>query len=883
MQRIFFVAACQVFLAVRDHKAIDKLSDNRNSPRNMIKLPYHSGFTRKTVFFRLTVILAVLAALISSVFAQDTSSMSDEEKKALEKIIGEEEELKRPTGKASKSGKGGFEQSDTPDNEDADEDSESIQIQQGDVLKKREIVSKAQKHQSDAHVTKQFDQQMKRVRGKVPAEDVDLYLRYKPSPAARQDEAVRTYEKKQWDKMIADYKAKLRNSERLAKFDNELRQTAGGNKNEGQTGPTRQSSNDTSSTTKTNGGKARPGQLSGQGVKGGSAAFEQMAKSLGLAGDGSDIGESNLDGTEQTGSASGSAGTKTAGQNGAQAGHSAKNKNVSSGKSQVTRASPNQDQTGSGKGGRSDGAKGNSADNDKTMANNRNSTSSPSIKNMAARTGDGGIASTAQSSGSTSGSKGPNQTTTMRGKSGNAATKAAEGATAFNGNSSGSKSGVPSKPHNTAPKSAPSTGTANTEAASAEAKTKASSTGNAKTVAGSGSSSTSPGMGQTLAEAMGRPSGASAKTLQSQFGFQKILQNIAAVDQEAKAGQSSGRTDGGTTGNSDQQPIASKSVLENTGEQQISSIGKGSGSSDSAAAPSSSRTGEKELASLSEGDEAGEPAAENSKMESDNGTLPQNDGATTEVSEKSPPSEDGKRKVNAEKDNEGQPKIAGKPVPESTNNASQVDRHQMMIDRAKDQSKRGAAIEKYIRSMTDNEIVLSKEEQAIVGAEIEKLKTLSPKEVANLKETADGYRETVNDMPSESEMQAFADEKTDGENWSIYTFAAKMVKNAAEIVLSAGEIIPGVNKVAGGDLAAKGRTENADDPKATETGVSGRVFHTTTSTGAGKGTTNIEGELERNMSNRAARIKQEREALEKSAEYYDRLHYLAQNAELNKP
>ena len=145
-------------------------------------------------------------------------------KKNWKLCIGKEDPLDL-TGKPNKSGKGGFFQGDR-DDPNAPSDPNKISVAPKSVIGTGTIITKAQQHAAKVSVSKDILKQMERLKGILP-EQADLYLRYRPSAAARKDVSVRTYEKQQWDQLVSGFKAKHRNKARLDAFDREMNQSLG--------------------------------------------------------------------------------------------------------------------------------------------------------------------------------------------------------------------------------------------------------------------------------------------------------------------------------------------------------------------------------------------------------------------------------------------------------------------------------------------------------------------------------------------------------------------------------------------------------------------------------------------------------------------------------
>ncbi len=156
---------------------------------------------------------------------QGSSNVEKEEEEYLKGIIRPEEKIERDWGKSSPHGRGGQKSFDGPD-QDQDsrsvEDPESIKLYDSLTSKDRLVIKKSVLHKSNIHVTKEFEKQTARLKGKVPYEDWDLHLIFKPSPAARSNEVLKNWEKKRWEELVARNKQEQFRKSLLAGFDNSL-------------------------------------------------------------------------------------------------------------------------------------------------------------------------------------------------------------------------------------------------------------------------------------------------------------------------------------------------------------------------------------------------------------------------------------------------------------------------------------------------------------------------------------------------------------------------------------------------------------------------------------------------------------------------------------
>jgi len=240
---------------------------------------------------RLIITLLFLLGAGQNAIAQNAPGMSKEEMEALRGFIGKEDPLDL-TGEPNKTGKGGFFQGGQGD-PNAPSDPNKISVAPKSVIGTGTIITKAQQHAAKVSVSKDFLKQMQRLKD-IPPEQVDLYLRYRPSAAARKDVSVQNYEKQQWDQLVSGYKAKHRNKARLDSFDREMDQSLGkpgaGSGAQGSAQPTNQQisaratkpgTGGTQSTTGQSGSNATPRgpQTSGTAGSGGnkSAAAQQSS------------------------------------------------------------------------------------------------------------------------------------------------------------------------------------------------------------------------------------------------------------------------------------------------------------------------------------------------------------------------------------------------------------------------------------------------------------------------------------------------------------------------------------------------------------------------------------------------------------------------------
>ncbi len=146
------------------------------------------------------------------------------EKDYLEDIIRDDEDVSTKTKPHERSGAqpdDPFSDSDQgkPEGEIAPEDREKIQVQDDLLGDEAQDLTKAQKHEAGVYVSEQLDRKLQEIEGKVPESEVEHYLVYSPSPAARGNPAIKAYERKVWQQALRDYRSAQMQENLLAELD----------------------------------------------------------------------------------------------------------------------------------------------------------------------------------------------------------------------------------------------------------------------------------------------------------------------------------------------------------------------------------------------------------------------------------------------------------------------------------------------------------------------------------------------------------------------------------------------------------------------------------------------------------------------------------------